>query len=365
MAERRFRLTEDERQAWQRDGFFLRENVFSGDENDLLNTVAEEIVAGTRAFPEAHIDRNALVRDGTEQRSGIHGMHKIHFPSCFVAEFLQRVRDPRLTDPIVDLLGPDVLGINNLYIWKAPEIGLGFPWHQDMFYFRQRFVTETTVGTWTAVDAADRTGKPMASMAIAPTARAAYSRVACHWTAPISHCIPGTTANVPNDPAAVTIPKAVPRLFSGTTCATAPRMTTYDVALSARPTITPSPRYSVAVEAASDSSANPTAYRAAPTTITQRGPMRSAIMPASGSPNMMFCTAIDRLNVSRPVDRVAVIGCRNSPNDCRAPMATATVRAPSTMTSAGRFMTPPSIPDRTAPQIRASRLGCAGYRLPH
>ena len=83
-------------------------------------------------------------------------MHKIHFPSCYVAEFLQRVRDPRLTDPIVDLLGPDVLGINNLYIWKAPEIGLGFPWHQDMFYFRQRFVTETTVGTWTAVDAADR-----------------------------------------------------------------------------------------------------------------------------------------------------------------------------------------------------------------
>ena len=156
MAERQFRLTEEERQAWQRDGFFLRENVFSREENDRLNTVAEEIVAGARAFPEAHVDRNALVRDGREQRPGIHGMHKIHFPSCYVAEFLQRVRDPRLTDPIVDLLGPDVLGINNLYIWKAPEIGLGFPWHQDMFYFRQRFVTETTVGTWTAVDAADR-----------------------------------------------------------------------------------------------------------------------------------------------------------------------------------------------------------------
>ena len=195
-------------------------------------------------------------------------------------------------------------------------------------------------------EAADLTGKPIASTAIAPTARAAYSRVVCHCTAPISHCMPGTTAKVPNDPAAVTMPKAVPRLFSGTTCATAPRMTTYEVALSARPTITPSPRYSVAVEAASDSSANPTAYRAAPTTITHRGPIRSAIMPASGSPNMMFCTAIDRLNVSRPVCRVAVIGWRNSPNDCRAPIAMATVRAPSRITSAGRFMTLPSIPDR-------------------
>ena len=88
-----------------------------------------------RAFPEAHVDRNALVRDGREQRPGIHGMHKIHFPSCYVAEFLQRVRDPRLTDPIVDLLGPDVLGINNLYIWKAPEIGLGFPWHRTCSTF--------------------------------------------------------------------------------------------------------------------------------------------------------------------------------------------------------------------------------------
>ncbi len=134
----------------------MRENVFSGEENTRLNSVAEEVVAGVRAFPDAHVDRNALVRDGKEQRSGIHAMHKIHFPSCYVVEFLQRVRDPRLIDPIVDLLGPDILGINNLYIWKAPEIGLGFPWHQDMFYFRQRFVTETTIGTWTAIDAADR-----------------------------------------------------------------------------------------------------------------------------------------------------------------------------------------------------------------
>ena len=154
--ERSHRLTGAERERWQRDGFFIRENVFTRDENEVLNRVAEEVVAGTRPFPAEHVDRNALVRDGKEQRTGIHAMHKLHFPSCFLPEYLQRVRDPRLTDPIVDLLGPDLLGINNLYIWKAPEIGLGFPWHQDKFYFGQRFDTETTVGTWTAIDAADR-----------------------------------------------------------------------------------------------------------------------------------------------------------------------------------------------------------------
>lgn len=154
--DRSFRLTGAERECWQRDGYFIRDNVFTRAENEVLNRAAEEVVAGTRQFPTEHVDRNALVRDGKEQRTGIRAMHKLHFPSCHIPEFLERVRDPRLTDPIVDLLGPDILGINNLYIWKAPEIGLGFPWHQDMFYFRQRFVTETTVGTWTAIDAADR-----------------------------------------------------------------------------------------------------------------------------------------------------------------------------------------------------------------
>ena len=41
-------------------------------------------------------------------------------------------------------------------LWKAPEIGLGFPWHQDKFYFGKRFKTATTAGTWTAIDPADR-----------------------------------------------------------------------------------------------------------------------------------------------------------------------------------------------------------------
>ena len=101
-------------------------------------------------------DRNALVRDGKDTQSGIYAMHKIHHPSCYIPEFLARVRDPRLTDPVADILGPDILGINNLFIWKAPEIGLGFPWHQDKFYFGKRFKTATTVGTWTAIDPADR-----------------------------------------------------------------------------------------------------------------------------------------------------------------------------------------------------------------
>ncbi len=150
------RMTPDEKQCWERDGYFVREKVFSPGENDQLRRVAEDVVAGKREMPMAHIDQNALVRDGKDERACIYGMHKIHHPSCYIPEFLARVRDPRLTDPLLDILGPDILGINNLFIWKAPKIGLGFPWHQDKFYFGKRFKTATTVGTWTAIDPADR-----------------------------------------------------------------------------------------------------------------------------------------------------------------------------------------------------------------
>ena len=148
-------LSSEELTEWQRDGFVVRENVFSVEEKNTLRQVAEDVVAGRRQMPTPHIDRNAQVDDGKVQRYGIYAMHKIHHPSCYLPEFLKRVRDSRLIDPLVDLLGPDILGINNLFIWKAPKIGLGFPWNQDKFYFGKRFRTHTTVNTWTAIDAAD------------------------------------------------------------------------------------------------------------------------------------------------------------------------------------------------------------------
>ena len=153
---KQFRLTSDELGRWDRDGYLVRLNVFSMEENDVLRQVAEDIVDGKRPFPIVHIDHNALIGVGNAERTGIYAMHKIHHPSSYSTEFLFRTRDPRLTDPLVDLLGPDLLGINNLFIWKSPEIGLGFPWHQDKFYFRSRFRTETTVGTWMSIDVADQ-----------------------------------------------------------------------------------------------------------------------------------------------------------------------------------------------------------------
>lgn len=153
--ERKFRLTPEEHLSWKENGYFIRLNVFTEDENDLLRQVADDIAVGKRPFPAKNINQNALVRDRKAKASGVNAMHCIHHINKYSPEFLARTRDPRLTDPVVDLIGPNILGLNNLYIWKPPEIGLGFPWHQDRWYFNRNYKTEKTVGTWTAFDAAD------------------------------------------------------------------------------------------------------------------------------------------------------------------------------------------------------------------
>ena len=154
--DRKFGLNADELSQWNENGYLVRYDVFTEEENDFLGQIADDIVDGKRPFPDCHIFENALVRDGKVEAQGIYAMHNIQYVSCNSPEFLARTRDCRLTDPVVEILGPDILGLNNLYIWKPPKIGLGFPWHQDKWYFNHQFKTGTTVGTWTAIDAADK-----------------------------------------------------------------------------------------------------------------------------------------------------------------------------------------------------------------
>ena len=153
--ERKFSLMPEERSSWDENGYFVRHDVFTEEENDFLSQVADDIAIGKIPFPDHRIFQNALVKDGRVESSGIYAMHSIHQMNLYSPEFLARTRDPRLTDPVVDILGPDLLGLNSLYIWKPPKIGLGFPWHQDRWYTRPQFKTRTTVGTWTAIDASD------------------------------------------------------------------------------------------------------------------------------------------------------------------------------------------------------------------
>ena len=62
--ERKFRLTPKEQTSWDENGYFVRFNVFTKEENNLLAQIADDIAIGKRTFPGYHIFQNALVRDG-------------------------------------------------------------------------------------------------------------------------------------------------------------------------------------------------------------------------------------------------------------------------------------------------------------
>ena len=114
---RKFRLNTDELKQWNDDGYFVRHNVFTEAENEDLSQMAKDIALEKRPFNTTYMQHNASVRDGKAEATRFHGMLSIQQVSRYIPEFLVRTRDPRHTDPIVDILGQDILRHNNLYIW--------------------------------------------------------------------------------------------------------------------------------------------------------------------------------------------------------------------------------------------------------
>ena len=53
--ERRFRLTSEEQTAWEENGYFVRYDVFTKEENDVIRQIADDIALGKQTFPDYHI----------------------------------------------------------------------------------------------------------------------------------------------------------------------------------------------------------------------------------------------------------------------------------------------------------------------
>ena len=108
IVEREYALTSDEKSSWEENGYILRYDVFTKNENDILRRIADEIAEGKRPFPSTNINQNALVRDGKIDETGIHAMHKIHHVSCYCPDFLTRVRDL-------------IFSVSTIYIFGKPR----------------------------------------------------------------------------------------------------------------------------------------------------------------------------------------------------------------------------------------------------
>jgi phytanoyl-CoA hydroxylase len=132
--EKRYGLEPEQVEFYRSSGYVLAERVFSAEEAAYLRAEAQALmqrlletgVAGTsfQGWGSA-----AKVTD--LPRELLH-CHNVQFHS---AAFARLIVDPRFTDRVADLIGPNVqLHHTKLFI-KPPEKGAPFPMHQDYPYF--------------------------------------------------------------------------------------------------------------------------------------------------------------------------------------------------------------------------------------
>ncbi len=171
-----FAPTAAEKQSWEQNGFFVREGVFSPAECEKLSAAAERL-AFDESVPAGRRKLNALSLERGDEKPIMHSATR---PDIYDALFRDHVRDPRLTDAVAGILGPDLLTHNNLFLFKAPGVGLPFPWHQDMWFFGKSYRTSTTVGAWQAMDDATIEN-------------------GCMWVIPGSHRLPLLEHDLPTD----------------------------------------------------------------------------------------------------------------------------------------------------------------------
>ncbi len=145
-----YALTEDERVAWTRDGFFVREGALDDTTTQRLRAAAEAVArAAELALPEAQeqyaIDGNEYVEatiagheatvqleHAPESRTVrvIEPMHPLD------AAFEDLVDDPRLTAPMRGIIGTEGVAIfTDKMNLKRPREGSRFQWHQDSPYW--------------------------------------------------------------------------------------------------------------------------------------------------------------------------------------------------------------------------------------
>ena len=121
------RLTGDQVEAFDRDGFVVLESCFSPDELAPLIADLDDLEAKAddflRRFDE---DRVSIAESGAI----VFGIH----PSVQYDSARAFVRHPLFADLCLDLIGPDSRLYWDQLVYKKPEKPRRFPWHQDNGY---------------------------------------------------------------------------------------------------------------------------------------------------------------------------------------------------------------------------------------
>ncbi|HTO54992.1 MAG TPA: phytanoyl-CoA dioxygenase family protein [Myxococcota bacterium] len=152
-------ITPDQRESWDRDGFFILPRFAAPDVcKAMLERVSElctRVEAGSDVASALRLVEPALRRAEGSAADRTSKLFRIHRHEPVFNAFC---RNPRLLALVASLLGPDLDCFLSQFIFKNPG-ALGQPWHQDAFYFP--FDRRPQVGVWLAVTAATLENGPL------------------------------------------------------------------------------------------------------------------------------------------------------------------------------------------------------------
>jgi len=142
---RRHGLTAEERSAYDEDGFFIREAVFTADEIEIMRAAGERVVSRADAAASSgrdyQIDGNRYVEAPGET---IQFEHNDAARTIRVIEpfhhldpvFDRLIDDPRIVEPMCDVIGSEGVALwTDKINLKRPLEGSAFRWHQDSPYW--------------------------------------------------------------------------------------------------------------------------------------------------------------------------------------------------------------------------------------
>jgi phytanoyl-CoA hydroxylase len=150
------RLTQDQIDAYWRDGYVCIRGLFGSDDLEPWLRHTRELAGGTVAPPPAmQMVRDVMVaKKAYAPPTREHEICKINFFENDPT-YMGYARHPALLDCLESLLGPEILFVNSMVITKPPGVDGRHPLHQDLLYFGFR-PGDAVVGTWTALEPVTR-----------------------------------------------------------------------------------------------------------------------------------------------------------------------------------------------------------------
>jgi hypothetical protein len=132
--EKQFGLTPEQIACWKEKSYVLAPGVFSPEECAYLREESHALIRRLLdvGAPGTRFEGWGSAAKVTDLPRELLHCHNVQFHS---AAFARLIVDPRFTDRVADLIGPNVqLHHTKLFI-KPPEKGAPFPMHQDYPYF--------------------------------------------------------------------------------------------------------------------------------------------------------------------------------------------------------------------------------------